>query len=126
MSLSLCLKALQRFVVLFLSIQSLFAAYTITGNDDPTFLGKHIESFEDATGALTFDALRTQQFAWQKINAESPNFGYTNAAVWLRLRVQNNDATHTKHLLEVGYPLLDRVEFYQPTANGYAQTTTGG
>ena len=47
---------------------------------------------------------------WQKHDSKVPNFGFTQATLWLRFTVVNPEAVSISRFLEVGYPLLSRVE----------------
>jgi diguanylate cyclase (GGDEF)-like protein len=47
-------------------------------------------------------------------SGESLNFAYTASAIWLRLHVTNTSAAPVSRMLEIAYPLLSSVAFYQP------------
>ncbi len=49
---------------------------------------------------------------WRPVSDRIPNFGYTNAAVWLRGELRNGGDRADTWLLEVGYPNLDEVELW--------------
>lgn len=82
----------------------------------------------DSTNALTIEGLRAQEkegrVAWE--TATRFNFGYTTARRWLKLTVTNQGAKEDDWLLELGYPLIQGVEFHQ-FANGrhLAENKTG-
>lgn len=71
----------------------------------------------DPTGTLTIEGLRAQEragsAAWRP--ATRFNFGYSTARHWLKLSVANKDAAADNWLLELGYPLIQGVEFHQFT-----------
>ncbi|MEE2731128.1 MAG: 7TM diverse intracellular signaling domain-containing protein [Pseudomonadota bacterium] len=48
--------------------------------------------------------------AWQRHTDTVPNFGFTHDTLWLRFTVSNPQVDTLSRLLEVGYPLLGRVE----------------
>ncbi|WP_290577534.1 hybrid sensor histidine kinase/response regulator [Ketobacter sp.] len=48
--------------------------------------------------------------AWQRHSDTVPNFGFTHDTLWLRFTVSNPQVDTVSRLLEVGYPLLGRVE----------------
>ena len=47
---------------------------------------------------------------WQQHDNRVPNFGFTHSTLWLRFSVVNPETASVARLLEVGYPLLSRVE----------------
>nr|WP_297358079.1 7TM diverse intracellular signaling domain-containing protein [uncultured Caldimonas sp.] len=64
--------------------------------------------------------------AFRPAQAETPNFGFTHAAVWLRVELVNTDRLRTQWILEVGYPLLDHVDLYLMRAGGATSMQRGG
>ncbi len=50
---------------------------------------------------------------WQPITQSSINLGYTQATVWVKFRLSNNQTTDNHRLLDITYPLLDYVSLYQ-------------
>lgn len=82
----------------------------------------------DPTNELTIEGLRAREkegrAAWE--TATRFNFGYTTARRWLKLTVTNQSAMGDDWLLELGYPLIQGVEFHQ-FANGrhLAENRTG-
>lgn len=69
----------------------------------------------DLTNSLTIDGLRAREnegrAAWE--SATRFNFGYSTARRWLKLTVANRDASNNDWFLELGYPLIQGVEFHQ-------------
>lgn len=49
---------------------------------------------------------------WHPISGDVINFGYSGGARWYRMRVGNPLGKPVERLLEIEYPLLDRIEFY--------------
>ena len=47
-----------------------------------------------------------------------PNYGFTDSSYWLRFTIQNPNDESKRWLLEVGYPHLDSIEVYIPSAIG--------
>ncbi|HEX4938792.1 MAG TPA: 7TM-DISM domain-containing protein, partial [Candidatus Kapabacteria bacterium] len=81
----------------------------------------------DQQGRLSFDDIRQAPAdRWQPVATAFPNFGFTNAAVWLRLELVNTAATQRDYVLQVEYPLLDSVQFHSPDPAGqYRHIETG-
>lgn len=50
------------------------------------------------------------QSEWRQHDDKVPNFGFSHATLWLRFSVANPEAVSLERFLEVGYPLLSRVE----------------
>ncbi|NEX64554.1 hybrid sensor histidine kinase/response regulator [Noviherbaspirillum galbum] len=56
---------------------------------------------------------------------DSVNFGMQSNPVWLRLTLRNTGKSNLQRWLEVSYPQLDVVEFYNPTEDGYEKLSAG-
>ena len=52
-------------------------------------------------------------------------FAYTSDAVWLNFRVANPSDHAVDQIFEIAYALLGKVDFYQPSADGYQLTQLG-
>ncbi|MFE8070990.1 EAL domain-containing protein [Marinobacteraceae bacterium S3BR75-40.1] len=77
-------------------------------------------------GRLQIDQiLKKDEFAWKGIQGDI-NFGYTEDAHWFRLRLDNPNDRPLTRLLEIAYPLLDHVAFFE-VLNGQVvqQVVTG-
>ncbi|MBS0320980.1 MAG: GGDEF domain-containing protein [Proteobacteria bacterium] len=67
-------------------------------------------------------AARAGRFARTEHDGDDLNFGYRTSALWLQFTI----TTEQPRLLEVGFPGLDDVRLYAPTAGGgYVETATG-
>ena len=78
----------------------------------PTYL----DVLKDPDGRLTF--AEAQRGRFQKSPSAVPNFGFTKAVYWVRFRVRGSTGPHN-YLVRIGYPLLDRIEFYSELADRY-------
>jgi len=80
-------------------------------------IGTQIEYLEDTSGELSLRDVQSPPWRDRFVAStqENLNLGYRNNAVWLRIRVERRAAAGP-WALEVGYPLLDRLEFYAPNA----------
>jgi diguanylate cyclase (GGDEF)-like protein len=69
---------------------------------------------EDAEGLKTADGIfLLDDAAFQQMHqSESINFGFTQSAYWLKLKVNNSADEEAEGLLEVGYAILDDVTFF--------------
>ena len=62
------------------------------------------------------DAVSVQNLGsndWQAIHHGNINLGYTQATVWIKLRLSNPHSKPIQRLLDVTYPLLDFVSLYE-------------
>ena len=74
--------------------------------------------FEDKTGELTFEQIKSPEFDKQfKVSEkEVLNYGFTNSAIWLKIRLKNSDLQKKDYLALVNFAILDEVDFYfQPS-----------
>ena len=81
----------------------------------------------DQQGRLSFDDIhQAPADRWQPVATAFPNFGFTKAAVWLKLELVNAATTRNDYVLQVEYPLLDSVQFHYPDSAGqYHHIETG-
>ncbi|MBK6905767.1 MAG: hypothetical protein IPH08_01110 [Rhodocyclaceae bacterium] len=83
-------------------------------------------ALRDPTGQLSLSNLLALPKDGNSFNAlkvgEKPNFGYTADTYWLRLEVRNSGPGVEERLLEIPYPILSLIEFYQVT-NGQVDAT---
>ncbi|MEE2729701.1 MAG: 7TM diverse intracellular signaling domain-containing protein [Pseudomonadota bacterium] len=78
----------------------------------------------DPEQRLTLTQVR-EASSWSPMQQRFANFGFTADDLWLQLTVHNSGPDQT-FILSLEYPLLDRVNFYYPDADGqYLQHTTG-
>ncbi|EAT11036.1 diguanylate cyclase [Bermanella marisrubri] len=81
-------------------------------------LAPHIWFIEDAGNDLHIaDILEdnqrsTSQLQWQKNTWPQINFGFSEKAYWLKTSIINPHPANEEWVLEIAYPLLDRVEIY--------------
>jgi len=81
-------------------------------------IGRYVETLEDSARTLGIDDVRHAPLAQQfvQLDAETPNFGYTRSAHWLRFRVANASSRRADYLLEVPFPSIDEIDLYRPVA----------
>ncbi len=90
-------------------------------------VGQHISYYADATHKLTIEdiaALDADRFTTGK--QAVLNFGLAESTYWLRLQIKNPKPSDEAWLLELAYPLLDSILFYQQQVNGTWQVTVDG
>ncbi len=91
-------------------------------------VGKHLDVLRDDSGHLTLAQVSAPENKgrWKKSRREVPNFGFSSATYWFRFRVRSSASRAHTWLLEVGYPMLDRVDVYQSLPGGGWDHEVGG
>jgi HPt (histidine-containing phosphotransfer) domain-containing protein len=64
----------------------------------------------DADGQKTLEDIIRENMHWQPLT--KPNFGYTDAAVWLRVPLQNMLTHQQSWILSFNYPLLNSIDVW--------------
>jgi len=74
-----------------------------------------IEYFEDPSGTFELEAAMdsSKQTLWLSNGATVFNKGITSSAFWLHFSISNPTKKTSDHLIELAYPLIDRVEFIE-------------
>ncbi len=77
-------------------------------------LTRHVEYLADPDASLSFDDVRADDhdLAWFQSSRTNPNFGFTDAAYWLRLEVHNPTDAPLGVIVAFQYPLLDEVDLF--------------
>src|SRR5262249_55760739 len=108
----------------FLGVPALFAAEPLRVEPGQMlFLGKHLDFRIDPTARENLETV--QKAEWKANTAESPNFGFSSAAIWLRFKLVNPGDRPLSYYVQVAYPILDTVDFFHPVKNGYEKVHTG-
>ena len=83
-------------------------------------LGLHMEILEDPGGKLTIEDVSSPEFDSRFIpsQVEAPNYGFTNSAYWVRLRLDNETRLIDEWLLEVNFANMHYVDLYMPSQDG--------
>lgn len=87
-------------------------------------LGRHLEILEDPTGKLTIEQVASPEYDGRFVPSqnETPNFGYTSSAYWVRFRVRNEAILTNNWRLELGFSNMHHVALYTPLASGDRST----
>ena len=78
-------------------------------------VGHYVELLRDPQRNLTIDAVRLREFEPLDADSGDLNFGYSDAAHWLKLGIHLSaeaGVAPVRRLLEIGYPSLDYVDLY--------------
>jgi len=81
-------------------------------------LNYQLSSLIDKPGQLDINAILSNDktsLKWEENAQSTPNFGYINAAIWVKFDVINKSQFASKRLLEIRSPLLDKITIYQST-----------
>ena len=92
-------------------------------------LGLHMEILEDPGGELTVEDVSSPKLDSQFLASEDemPNFGYTESAIWVRLRLRNESVVNERWWLDVAFANIHFVDLYTPLPDGegFAVQQTG-
>lgn len=78
----------------------------------PVNLGEGLSYYRDSIGDLSFDEIRQLELEnWQQSTESVPSFGYEESAYWFRAEILNSNRVQSLYV-EVGYPILDDIQFY--------------
>ncbi len=91
-------------------------------------LGKYFQILEDESGHITIDDIINPEIEKEFFTSQqdSPGFGFSDSVYWIKLTLNNKASNPIEWLLEINYPLLDRVEIYLPdAANHYTKRVLG-
>ena len=58
------------------------------------------------------DPAQSPAQAWQRIDRQSPNFGFTHDSYWFRFQIDNRDAQTLARFIELPIPYLEDVQLY--------------
>ena len=93
-------------------------------------LNEYASWAEDKTGKLTFDQVRADKgpltFKDVPGGAWNADFGRSNSAFWIKLRILNSSNMTAQRLLVMAEPLLDTVEVFFEAQDGSLRSTKTG
>jgi len=90
---------------------------TITSAFDRLQLDTGLEYYEDVKAELTLQQV-SQEKDWSTWNQGTVNFGFSSSAYWLRCTLANGAKTDLPVMLEIAFPLLQRVDVYVGSESG--------
>lgn len=85
-------------------------------------ISENIFYLEDATNQMSLEEIVFSE-GFKEVESKVPNFGLSNSSFWFKLEITDN--TEDDLLLELAQPILDEIEFYDTTKNGYKPTLSG-
>lgn len=92
----------------------------LVGEQERYTLGKHLQFLQDPTGQLTIEQVASPDYDTQfyPSPSKSPSFGYTNATIWVKFRLKNQNPDIDNWYIEHGYPNIQHIYLYRPAATG--------
>ncbi len=103
------------FIILFSILQADAAEQLpIKDSDDKLFIGSRCETLEDKSGSINVYSIISGDHdnSFKQVRSTIPNFGFTKSVYWVRVNLINNSLNEFSKVLEIGFPLLDRVQLY--------------
>ncbi|MFZ5765019.1 MAG: 7TM diverse intracellular signaling domain-containing protein [Thermodesulfobacteriota bacterium] len=90
-------------------------------------LGLHLDYLFDTTRQLTVEEVAAEPVTafFLPSRDHTPGFGFTDAICWLRFTVVNRGPETVRTFVEIGYPLLDHIALYTPSAAGFTVMEAG-
>ena len=99
-------------------------------NRNVVSLTEYFSVLEDSSRSLTLIDVQkpamASRFSGGQAPAEALSYGFTRSAYWLRLHLKNSADHPVERMLEIGYPTLSSIQFYNPIADGAYQTLATG
>ena len=88
----------------------------LTDDQERYPLGLHLELLEDPSGELTIEDVTSPEFdlQFEASQMETPNYGFTDSAYWIRLGLRNESTLVERWLLELGFANMHYVDLYSP------------
>ncbi|MES0489401.1 MAG: 7TM diverse intracellular signaling domain-containing protein [Leptospirales bacterium] len=88
-------------------------------------LGLYLQIYEDKSAKLKFENILTEKLSsFKKSENAVPSFGFSQSNFWVRVHFINNQQTNVNLLLEVAYPLIDKVDFFiKEAGSSYTKIT---
>lgn len=114
------------FTVCFYSCFSIARQAAVIDNDTQAqTLGSYMEFLIDEKGQLNFEDVKHSN-EWTDVDGDNIIGGFTTSVYWVKLSVQNVSQVPLAWILEVDYPIIDFIEFYEPTKDGqYSKHVAG-
>lgn len=88
------------------------ATLSLDDQSQPIGLGPYFDQYLDNSSGQSLGSLLGKPGLWQPSDQQVPNFGFTTATVWLRLRLENRSPDNEIWFLEIPFPHLDYLDVY--------------
>ncbi|TGK62454.1 guanylate cyclase [Leptospira wolffii] len=97
----------------------------LTDESDQYDIRNAVSFFVDKEKKETIESVRRLDESGKFEKFGKTNFGITNFAYWVRIPVKNRSKSVRNWYLEISHPVLDHVDFYTPTSEGYVAKLSG-
>ncbi|MDH5559750.1 MAG: ATP-binding protein [Deltaproteobacteria bacterium] len=105
-------------IVFIFSYSTILVAEVLVLGDEAQKIraGKYLELYLDETGVKNIKDIEQLEAESALVASESvvPNYGFTRASLWAKLRVKNSGDIKKTVYLEVDYPHLDHLNLFHP------------
>ncbi len=81
-------------------------------NSGQLAISRNASYLEDARNQFSVNDIVSMKSAFSKVSSDVINFGFVNSAYWFSVEIENDMESAQHFLLEIGYPLLDNIQFY--------------
>ena len=83
-------------------------------------LGRYLDILEDPGGELTIEDVTSPEYEarFERSQEAVPNYGYSDSAFWLRVRLRNETSLINQWFLETAFQNLNYVDLYLPAEGG--------
>jgi len=83
-------------------------------------IGLHLEILEDKEKKWTIHDVTKGRISGKfiKSNEESPGYGFSDSVYWVRFRLQKDSEKNANLLLELDFPLMDKISLFVPQTDG--------
>jgi PAS domain-containing protein len=87
---------------------------SINDSEDKIFIGNRCETLEDKPGSINVYSIISGDYnnRFKQVKSIIPNYGFTKSVYWVRFNLSNNSMSEFSKVLEIGFPLLDKVQLY--------------
>ncbi len=113
---------------LFLPSNILFGANVFEVNSEliKTPINEFVEYVVDPTNSLGIQTISSPEFNSRFIpTPQKSSFGYSSATYWFRFAARNPTSKIRLWYLEHPYPVIDEIDFFQPSSRGFVMYQSG-
>lgn len=83
-------------------------------------IGLNTSILEDTGNKLRFQDVTSKTFSdrFKKSDKVSPSYGFTDSVFWIRFTLRSKSIKHSYWLMELDFPLMDKISLFVPNPNG--------
>jgi len=110
------LNIIAAFTITLLVTLPVYAAENLWVNDQDNiiFLGNRCETLEDKSGSYNVYSIISGDYndRFTRVKDSIPNYGFSKSVYWVRFSLTNPSLRKVSKVLEIGFPLLDKIQLY--------------